>query len=88
MRMITCAKLAVAEAVACCAPLHKAHRVLKLHDDSIVGIIMEKANGKNVVKTLQNPDFCNVSSAAVAWWGQVAYPISVVRCELEWQVGS
>lgn len=40
--------------------------MLKLHDDSMVGIIMEKANGNNVVKTLKDPGFCNVSTAATA----------------------
>jgi hypothetical protein len=33
---------------------------MKLPDATIVGIIMEKADGQNVVKTLKDPDFCNV----------------------------
>uniref|UniRef100_A0A383VYL6 Protein kinase domain-containing protein n=1 Tax=Tetradesmus obliquus TaxID=3088 RepID=A0A383VYL6_TETOB len=38
----------------------QAHRVLKLDNDNIGGIVMEKANGTNVVKTLKREGFCNV----------------------------
>ncbi|WIA13206.1 hypothetical protein OEZ85_006798 [Tetradesmus obliquus] len=38
----------------------QAHRVLKLENDNIGGIVMEKANGTNVVKTLKREGFCNV----------------------------
>jgi hypothetical protein len=38
----------------------QAHRVLKLGNSNIAGIVMEKANGTNVVKTLKREGFCNV----------------------------
>eukprot|EP00878_Enallax_costatus_P007032 GHUV01007369.1.p1 GENE.GHUV01007369.1~~GHUV01007369.1.p1 ORF type:complete len:581 (+),score=255.61 GHUV01007369.1:365-2107(+) len=38
----------------------QAYRVMKLSNNQIVGIIMEKANGSNVSKTLADPNFCNV----------------------------
>jgi hypothetical protein len=33
----------------------QAHRVVRLHDGRIAGIVMEKANGHNVDKTLKDP---------------------------------
>lgn len=44
----------------------QAYRVMKLSNNQIVGIIMEKANGNNVSKTLADPNFCNVSISGVA----------------------
>lgn len=35
--------------------LLQAHRVMRLHDGRIAGIVMEKANGRNVDKTLKDP---------------------------------
>lgn len=37
--------------VVCC----QAHRVMRLADGRIAGIVMEKANGRNVDKTLKDP---------------------------------
>jgi hypothetical protein len=42
----------------------QAHRVLKLGNNNIAGIVMEKANGANVVKTLKRDGFCNVRRGA------------------------
>jgi hypothetical protein len=36
--------------------------VLKLGNNTIAGIVMEKANGTNVVKSLKREGFCNVSA--------------------------
>jgi hypothetical protein len=40
--------------------------VLKLGNNNIAGIVMEKANGTNVVKSLKRDGFCNVSCCDVA----------------------
>lgn len=46
----------------------QAYRVLKLPNQTIVGIVMEKANGQNVSKTLNDPNFCNVSANMDSAW--------------------
>jgi hypothetical protein len=49
--------------------------VLKLGNNTIAGIVMEKANGTNVVKSLKREGFCNVSWSAGC---QNVYAMSIV----------
>jgi hypothetical protein len=45
--------------------------VLKLGNNTIAGIVMEKANGTNVVKSLKREGFCNVSRFTIWYTGHV-----------------
>jgi hypothetical protein len=49
---------------ACCElSIVQAHRVVRLDDGRISGIVMEKANGQNVNKTLRDPRWAHCGAS-------------------------